>query len=165
MADMAKKKKASAPTAAVQVLIDASIPHQLQRFDAGHDHFGEHAAAALDVDPGLILKTLVVDTGSGLGVCCVPVTGKLSLKKAAAGFGVPKVTMADPAKAQRSSGYIPGGISPIGQRTALPTLIDASVANASTVYVSGGRRGLDIGVAPGDLAQVTGAGFVDLAAQ
>ncbi|RNE49041.1 Cys-tRNA(Pro) deacylase [Corynebacterium alimapuense] len=159
---MAKKRSSAAPTAAVRVLIEAGIPHELQRFDAGHDHFGQHAADALEAPAELILKTLVIDHGSGLAVCCIPVTGRLSLKKAAAALGVSKATMADPAKASRSSGYIPGGISPIGQRTSLPTLIDTSVHDAPAVYVSGGRRGLDITLSPTDLATVTGAHFIDL---
>lgn len=159
MVSMAKRKSPAAPTAAVRVLVDAAVPHHLHTFPAGTSHFGEHAAAALDVDPGLILKTLVVDLGSGLGVCCVPVTSSLSLKKAAAAFGVPRLGMADPARAQRSSGYVTGGISPIGQKNPLPTLIDSSVAAADTVYVSGGRRGLDIALSPRDLAEVTGAQF------
>lgn len=159
MVSMAKRKSPAAPTAAVRVLVDAAVPHHLHTFTAGTSHFGEHAAAALDVDPGLILKTLVVDLGSALGVCCVPVTSSLSLKKAAAAFGVPRLGMADPARAQRSSGYVTGGISPIGQKNPLPTRIDSSVAAADTVYVSGGRRGLDIALSPRDLAEVTGAQF------
>ncbi len=141
------------------MLIDAAVPHHLHSFEAGTSHFGEHAAAALDVDSGLILKTLIVDTGRGLAVCCVPVPHQLNLKKAAKALGCKSVTMADPVKAQRSSGYVPGGISPLGQKRALPTVIDASVEKQPTVYVSGGRRGLDIALAPGDLARLTGAQF------
>ena len=163
MARMARKKSA-APTPAVRTLIDAGLTFTLESFEStGSENFGEQAAAALDVDAGLILKTLLVDLGpDGLGVCCVPVTARLSLKKAAAGFGVRSAAMAEPKKAQRSSGYVVGGISPIGQKTALPTLVDASVSAAATVYVSGGRRGLDIALSPADLVQVTGARFHDL---
>ncbi|GAB3699054.1 Cys-tRNA(Pro) deacylase [Corynebacterium nasicanis] len=141
------------------MLIDAAVPHHLHTFEAGTSHFGEHAAAALDVDPGLILKTLIVDTGRGLAVCCVPVNRRLSLKKAAAALGCKAVTLADPRKAQRSTGYVPGGISPLGQKQALPTVVDASVEKQPTIYVSGGRRGLDIALAPADLARLTGAQF------
>ncbi|MGP6175169.1 Cys-tRNA(Pro) deacylase [Corynebacterium sp. A21] len=153
---------AKAPTRAVQVLIDAAVPHQLQKFDAGQDHFGQQAAEALRVAPALILKTLVISTDRGLAVCCLPVSAQLNLKKAAAGFGARKAVMADPKAAQRSSGYITGGISPLGQKTALPTLIDASVAEEALIYVSGGRRGLDISLAPADLARLCQADFTDL---
>lgn len=141
------------------MLIDAAVDHHLHTFDAGTSDFGAHAAAALDVDPGLILKTLIVDTGRGLAVCCIPVTRQLSLKKAAAALGCKSVSMADPRKAQRSTGYVPGGISPLGQKNALPTVIDASVEKQETVYVSGGRRGLDIALDPADLARLTRAQF------
>ncbi len=146
----------------MRVLLDAAVPHQLHRFDPGRDHFGDHAAAALDVPASLILKTLVVDTGRGLAVCCVPVSGRLSLKKAAATLGVRSVTMADPAKARRATGYVPGGISPLGQKTALRTVIDAGVEKQPVVYVSGGRRGLDIALPPLQLARLTSAQFSDI---
>ncbi len=157
------KKRPASPTAAAQLLADAAVPHQLTRFDAVRDRFGERAATELGVDPALLLKTLVVQLPTGLGVCCVPVSGRLSLKKAAVGFGVRRVSMADPRQAERTTGYVTGGISPIGQRTRLPTLIDASVAGVGQVHVSGGRRGLEITLAPADLAAVTGGRFVDLA--
>lgn len=162
MSDMRKKKRTTAPTAAVQVLTDAAVAHRLRRFEAGDDNFGEHAAAVLDVDPALVLKTLVVQLPSGLAVCCVPVTGRLALKKAAAGFGVRKAVMAEPRDAERATGYVTGGISPIGQRNRLPTLIDASVAGAPVVCVSGGRRGLEIELSAADLAAVTRGRFVEL---
>ncbi|AJE32428.1 Cys-tRNA(Pro)/Cys-tRNA(Cys) deacylase ybaK [Corynebacterium humireducens NBRC 106098 = DSM 45392] len=152
-------RRPSAPTAAVRVLLDAAVPHLLHTFEAGTDDFGEQAAAALDVDPHLILKTLVVDTGRELAVCCVPVTGRLSLKKAAAALGVKSLDLADPAKAQRATGYVTGGISPLGQKRRLRTVIDASVEKQPQVYVSGGRRGLDIALDPQDLARLTGAQF------
>lgn len=146
-------------TPAVRLLIDADIPHHLATFEAGTGNFGAAAAAALGVDPGLILKTLIVDTGKALAVCCVPVSGKLNLKKVAAALGAKSVTMADPRKAQRATGYVPGGISPLGQRQRLATVIDVSVEKQPEVYVSGGRRGLDIAMSPLDLAWLTGAQF------
>lgn len=151
-----------APTRAVQVLIDAALPHDVQRFNPGSGQFGEHAAAGLGVAPELILKTLVISTDQGLAVCCVPVNAQLNLKKAAAALGARKAEMADPRKAERSSGYITGGISPLGQKTPLPTLIDVSVQGFEQVYVSGGRRGMDIRLDPAHLAQLCGAEFTDL---
>lgn len=125
----------------MRLLIDAAVPHHLHTFDPGTDDFGALAAAELaahGVEPGHILKTLVVDTGRELAVCCVPVTGRLSLKKAAAALGVKSVALADPARAQRATGYVTGGISPLGQRQRLRTVIDAGVEKLETVYVSGG---------------------------
>lgn len=165
--------KKSAGTPALAVLTAAGIPHEVHSFDAGTDQFGVHAAealAGLGIEADQVFKTLVVDLTAGkgpkrsLGVCCVPVTAKLSLKKAAAGFGVAKVSMADPADASRSSGYIPGGISPLGQKHPLPTLIDETAQLWDLVYVSGGKRGMDIGLAPGDLSSLVDAHFIDLAA-
>lgn len=144
------------------MLLDAAVPHQLHRFDPGRGNFGEHAAAAIDAPAELILKTLVVETGAGLAVCCIPVPNRLSLKKAAAALGVRSTTMADPAVAQRSTGYVPGGISPLGQKVRLPTLIDAGVEKQPVVYVSGGRRGLDIALSPLALARLTSAQFSDI---
>lgn len=153
---------AKAPTRAVQTLIDAALPHALQRFQASREHFGEHAAAELGVDPDLILKTLVISTDQGLAVCCVPVSAQLNLKKAAAALDARKAGMADPRQAERATGYVTGGISPLGQKTPLPTLIDATVEHAAQIYVSGGRRGLDIRLSPTHLAQLCGARFTDL---
>ncbi|MBZ8176891.1 Cys-tRNA(Pro) deacylase [Corynebacterium poyangense] len=167
---MAKKKNRAAATPAIQILIDQKIAHHLDTFDGGTEHFGEQAAKALGGDPAVILKTLMVDldprrAGKHLGVCCIPVTAKLSLKKAARSFGVPKADMASPAAAQRSSGYVPGGISPLGQKNPVETRIDSSVAKAEKIWVSGGKRGLDIAVNPQDLAHVLGAQFSDLQAE
>ena len=113
---------------------------------------------------------LVIDLSAGKGpkrrlaVCCLPVTYQLSLKKAAAAHGVAKAIMADPHDAEKSSGYIPGGISPIGQKHQLPTVVDESAQLWDSIFVSGGRRGLDIEITPQDLANVTGANFADLLA-
>lgn len=165
MFSMAKKKKAQGATPALRVLEEHSISHSVSTFEGGTDHFGDHAAAALDVEPGRIFKTLVVELKpKRLAVVCVPVTHQLSLKKAAAALCVPKAQMADQDEAARSSGYIPGGISPIGQKRPLDTVIDDSALDHSTIFVSGGRRGLDIELAPADLAFVTGASFADVKA-
>ena len=151
---MAKQKSGTPATTALD---KAGIAHTLHPYDHADDetHFGEEAAAKLGVAPSVIFKTLLVDTGAGLAVGVVPVSGQLDLKAMAAALGVKKVAMADPAAATRSSGYVLGGISPIGQRTALPTVIDASAAELATVMVSAGRRGLQVSLAPGDLVTIT----------
>jgi Cys-tRNA(Pro)/Cys-tRNA(Cys) deacylase len=123
--------------------------------------YGMEAAQALGLDPETVFKTLlVVLEGAprpGLGVAVLPVTCQLDLKAAAHALGVKKATMADPRTAERSTGYVVGGISPVGQRTPLPTVVDASAERHLRVFVSGGRRGLDLGVAPTDLVRVTDA--------
>ncbi|MDO4630695.1 MAG: Cys-tRNA(Pro) deacylase [Corynebacterium sp.] len=164
---MSKKKPHSA-TPALKILEDLGIPHDVQTFKAGTDHFGDHAVAKLGLDPEQVFKTLVIDLSAGKGpkrqlaVCCLPVAYHLSLKKAAAAHGVAKAIMADQHDAEKSSGYIPGGISPIGQKHKLPTIIDESAQLWDTIFVSGGRRGLDIEIKPADLAQVTEAKFADM---
>jgi len=125
--------------------------------DPGARSFGLEAAEVLGLPPEQVFKTLLVDTGAGLAVAIVPVAGQLDLKAMASALGAKRVTMADPAAAQRSSGYVVGGISPIGQKRALPTVVDESAELFDVVYVSGGRRGLDLGIAPDDLATATGA--------
>ena len=119
--------------------------------------YGLEAAEALGVAPEGVLKTLLVDTGRELAVGIVPVDGQLDLKAVAAALGVKSVTMADPAAAERSTGYVVGGISPVGQKRALPTVLDASALGHATVLVSGGRRGFDVELAPADLVTVTRA--------
>lgn len=121
--------------------------------------FGLEAAAALGVPAERVYKTLVVDTGDGLAVAVVPVSRSLDLKALAAALGAKKVVMADPARAERSSGMVVGGISPIGQKSVLPTVLDRSMELHETVLVSGGRRGLDVELAPADLARVSAASF------
>lgn len=163
-------KKAKGGTAALQLLQREDVAHQVHNFEGGSDHFGEHAAQALDVTPERIFKTLVISlkhhgAKDTLAVCCVPVSGHLSLKKAAKELGAVKASMADMQHAARATGYIPGGISPLGQKQQLPTLIDATAEGFSTIFVSGGRRGLDVELAPGDLARLCGARFVDIGAE
>ncbi|MFL6080368.1 MAG: Cys-tRNA(Pro) deacylase [Ornithinibacter sp.] len=125
--------------------------------------FGLEAADVLGLPAEQVFKTLVVDTGAGLAVAVVPVAGQLDLKAMADAVGAKRVTMADPAAAQRSSGYVVGGISPIGQKRRLPTVVDESAELFDVVYVSGGRRGLDLGLSPADLVRVTGADVADIA--
>ena len=132
------------------------------------ESFGEEAVAALadreGVQPGQILKTLVVAMPSGLGVAVLPGPSKLSLKAAAAALGAPKATMADPAAAQRSSGYVVGGISPLGQRKPLPTVVDSSALQWDRVLCSAGKRGWDVSLSPQDLVRLTNAVTADICA-
>lgn len=123
--------------------------------DARATSFGTEAALALGVTPDRVFKTLVAAGDSGLVVGIVPVSGQLDLKALASAVGRKSLAMADPTAAQRSSGYVVGGISPIGQRTALPTVLDDSALQHATIFVSGGRRGFDIELAPHDLLALT----------
>jgi Cys-tRNA(Pro)/Cys-tRNA(Cys) deacylase len=117
--------------------------------------YGEAAATALGVPPGRVFKTLVASVDGRLTVGVVPVSGSLDLKALAAAVGGKRGSMADPADAQRATGYVTGGISPFGQRSRLPVVVDVSARGWPTVYVSGGRRGLQVEVAPGDLIRLT----------
>ena len=157
-------------TPATAALTAAGITFAEHAYD--HDpaaaNFGLEAAAALGlsgaVEPDRVFKTLLAEVDGRLVVGVVPVTGKLDLKALAAAVGGKKAAMADPAMAERRTGYVVGGISPIGQKTAHPTVLDESVELWDTVFVSGGRRGLDLELAPGDLLRVTGATIAAIAA-
>jgi Cys-tRNA(Pro)/Cys-tRNA(Cys) deacylase len=124
--------------------------------DPTNTNFGIEAASALNLDPEQVFKTLLADVDGTLVVAIVPVTGKLDLKALAAAVGGKKAEMADAALAERKTGYVVGGISPIGQKTRHTTVMDETVELYDTVYVSGGRRGFDIEIAPGDLLLITG---------
>ncbi|GAB1817465.1 Cys-tRNA(Pro) deacylase [Herbidospora sp. RD11066] len=125
--------------------------------DANAQAYGEEAADALGVPYERIFKTLVAETEGGLAVAVVPVAGKLDLKAFAAALKGKKAAMADAAKVERVTGYVVGGISPLGQRKRLPTVVDASALAFETIYFSAGRRGLQIETAPGNLVTLTGA--------
>ncbi len=125
--------------------------------DPANRHFGHEAATRLGLDPGQVFKTLLVDVDGRLTVAIVPVTGTLDLGALAAAVHGKRAVMADPAVAERKTGYLVGGISPIGQRTALPTVLDETAELFDAVFVSGGRRGFDIELAPSDLIAVTSA--------
>lgn len=155
-----RRSRSSQPTPAVAVLAEAGIPHQLRPYE--HDPasglpYGEEAARALGVAAERVFKTLVVNADDALAVAVVPVTGAVDLKALARALGVKRTTMAEPAAAERATGYVVGGISPLGQRQRLRTVVDASAQGFRTVFVSGGRRGLDIELAPGDLVALTSA--------
>jgi Cys-tRNA(Pro)/Cys-tRNA(Cys) deacylase len=113
------------------------------------------AAVALGVEPGRVFKTLLVDADGSFAVGIVPVDSQLDLKALATALGVKRLRMADPAQAERVTGYVVGGISPVGQKRQLPTVLDESAEAYSTVLVSGGKRGFDIELAPADLVAVT----------
>lgn len=119
--------------------------------DPGAESYGLEAAASLGVDPARVFKTLLVEADGALAVGIVPVDTLLDLKAVAAVLGVKKAVMAQPADAERATGYVVGGISPIGQRRRLPTVLDSSALEHPTVLVSGGRRGLDLELSPRDL--------------
>lgn len=172
-----KKHRTKAATAALQVCVDSGIEHSTISFETRTEDFGEEAAHHLKehgIKAEQIFKTLLIDLSHGKGskpelaVAIVPVTGRLSLKHAAGALssrsqsGSGKATMADPHDAQKSTGYIPGGISPLGQKNSLPTVLDLSALNWETIYVSGGKRGLDIGLAPKDLIALTDAETADI---
>jgi Cys-tRNA(Pro)/Cys-tRNA(Cys) deacylase len=153
-------------TPATVALRAAGIPFTEHAYthDAANTNFGLEAASALGLDPDRVFKTLLADVDGHLVVGIVPVTGKLDLKRLAAAVGGKRATMADPVVAERRTGYVVGGISPIGQKTSHPTVIDETAELWDTVYVSGGRRGLDLELAPADLVRATNATLADIAA-
>lgn len=159
MAKKTKKQHPSGGTPATVALTAAGTPFTVHAYD--HDpasaSYGEEAAEALGVSPDRVFKTLVADVDGTLTVAVVPVAGSLDLKALAAAVGGKRAAMADPAAAERTTGYVRGGISPLGQRKALPTVLDASARTHATICVSAGRRGLEVELAPDDLAKLTDA--------
>lgn len=146
-------------TPATVALTAAGIPFTPHAYDhdASATSFGLEAASALNLDPDRVFKTLLVDVDGRLVVAIVPVSGMLDLKALAAATSAKKAVMADAAVAERKTGYVVGGISPIGQKTPLRTVLDETADLYGTVFVSGGRRGFDIELTPADLIAVTGA--------
>ena len=159
------KQKATGGTPAVQALERAGVPHLVRSYE--HDpraaSYGLEAAEALGADPTRVFKTLVADAGRTLVVGVVPVAARLDLKVLASAVGARKATMADPQVAERATGHVVGGISPLGQKRPLPTVVDDSALEHETVLVSGGRRGLEIELAPADLIALTHATTAPLA--
>jgi Cys-tRNA(Pro)/Cys-tRNA(Cys) deacylase len=131
--------------------------------DPANRNFGTEAASALGLDPERVFKTLVADVDGRLVVAIVPVTGRLDLGALAAAVGGKRASLADPAVAQRKTGYVVGGISPIGQKSRLKTVLDETAELFDTVFVSGGKRGLDRQLAPSDLIAVTAAAVAAIA--
>lgn len=156
----------AAKTPALVALAKAGVAHTAQEFehDGSDRNYGKLAAAALGVDEARVFKTLLVVADGRPAVGIVPVAGQLSLKGVAAALGAKKAEMCDPAVAQRLTGYVVGGISPFGQKKRLPTVLDASASGFATIFVSGGRRGLDVEVAPSDLVRVLDATVAPIAA-
>jgi len=159
---MARDKPGGTP--ALVILQRSGVDFSVHTYahDPAAESFGMEAAEALKLDPATVFKTLLAEVDGTSTVAIVPVTGQLDLKGLAAARGGKRARMMEVAAAERMTGYVAGGISPLGQRKALPTVIDASAEGLATVYVSGGQRGLDIGLAPADLLRLTGATYAPI---
>jgi len=160
----ARPRSGGTPATLALTRAGVSFTHHTYRHDPAASSYGMEAAEVLGLDPEQVLKTLLVTvdpaTGSGraaLVVGIVPVSAQLDLKAVAAAVRGKKAVMAAPTDAERATGYVVGGISPVGQKKMHPTVLDESALGFEKVYVSGGRRGLDLGVSPGDLIKVTNA--------
>ena len=156
---MAKKPRTSGGTPATVALSAAGIEFEVHTYvhDPRATSYGLEAAEALGLDAARVYKTLLASLDGSLVVGIVPVAGHLDLKALARALGGSKAVMADVSVAERTTGYVAGGISPFGQKRALPTVLDASALDHGTIFVSGGRRGLDLEVSPNDLVAATGA--------
>lgn len=158
-----------AVTPAIQAAKKAGIDHRVHQYehDPGAESYGEEAADALGIARGRVFKTLLVTLNGDpkrLAVGVVPVAGKLNLKAMAAACGAKKADMAAAKDAERATGYVVGGISPLGQKRRLPTVVDASAKELETMFVSAGRRGLEIELAPAELVRLTGGWLAPIAA-
>jgi Cys-tRNA(Pro)/Cys-tRNA(Cys) deacylase len=162
---MTKKTDASAGTPATVALTRAGIRFTALAYE--HDPraaaYGLEAAEKLGIEPDRVFKTLLASVDGSLAVGIVPVAEQLDLKALAAALGGKRAEMADPSLAERKTGYVVGGISPIGQKVALPTVLDETAILHETILVSGGRRGLDLELAPDDLLAVTGGRYAPIA--
>jgi Cys-tRNA(Pro)/Cys-tRNA(Cys) deacylase len=155
---MAKKQQPGG-TPATTALTAASVAFTVHDYahDPRSESYGEEAATAMGIAPERVFKTLLADVDGALTVAVVPVSGQLDLKALARAVGGRKAAMADPRAAERSTGYVVGGISPLGQKRAHPTVVDATALDHPTVFVSAGRRGLEVEFAPSDLVRLTAA--------
>ena len=156
---MAKKQKPAGGTPATVALTKAGVTFALHPYehDPRAESYGLEAAEALGLDQERVFKTLMASVDGRLAVAVVPVSGQLDLKALARAVGGSKAVMADKGAAERATGYVVGGISPVGQKRPHPTVVDASALAHPTIYVSAGRRGLDLEITPADLVAVTGA--------
>lgn len=163
-----KRAPSSEATAALKFLRERGIPvrEATYRHDDDVTDYGAEAAAALGVHPDRVFKTLLVSPpeGGGFGVVVLPVSHRVAMKSAAAALGWKKAVLTDPAVAERRTGYVVGGISPFGQKTPSPTVLDTTALEHETIFVSGGRRGLDIEIAATGLLDALGATTADLCA-
>ena len=153
-------------TPAIRELERLGVPftmHEYEHGSSGRD-FGIEAAELLGLDARQVFKTLVVTTDRGEATAIVPVSGRLGLKALGRALGAKRVAMCDPAIAERITGFVRGGVSPFGQKQRLPTVVDETAVLFDTIYVSGGKRGVDLGVAPDDLVSVLDAIVADIAA-
>ncbi|KAA1429013.1 Cys-tRNA(Pro) deacylase [Nocardioides antri] len=155
---MARKQRPGG-TPATTALTAASVPFTVHDYphDPRSQSYGEEAAAALGVSPARVFKTLLADVDGTLTVAVVPVARQLDLKTLARAVDGRKAAMAEPRAAERATGYVVGGISPLGQKRAHPTVVDETALEHPTVFVSAGRRGLEVELAPGDLVRLTAA--------
>jgi Cys-tRNA(Pro)/Cys-tRNA(Cys) deacylase len=151
-------------TPACKMLKSKKINFSMHEYehDVNAKSFGLEAAEKLELSVDVVFKTLMVTDDKNYYVAVLPVNHQLNLKKVAQAFGCKKLHMADPKDAERLTGYLVGGISPVGQKKRLKTVVDASAEQQDKIYVSGGKRGLDIGINPQDLANVLDANFVDI---
>lgn len=156
----------AAGTRAIDLVRRSGVEHQVHAYEPSARHgrdrdarpsYGREAAAALGIDPGRLFKTLVASVDERLVLAVIPVDRELDPKALADAVEGRRAELADPAVAERATGYVVGGISPIGTRRALPVVLDASATARPTVFVSAGRRGLQLELAPADLARLTGA--------
>ena len=153
-------------TPAVVLLIRQGVPHALHRYDVSVDtpNYGAAVAEALATPPGRVFKTLIAEIDGALAAAVVPVTGELDLKALATALHGKRAALADRGLAEKTTGYVRGGISPLGQRKRLPTAVDSSAGEWDTIFVSAGRRGLQLELAPDDLIRLTDAVLAPLSA-
>jgi Cys-tRNA(Pro)/Cys-tRNA(Cys) deacylase len=156
---------ASQGTPATALLTKQKVTHTLHTYEVSPDsaNYGALVAEAIGADPARVFKTLVTEVDGALTVAVVPVTGEIDLKALAAAAGGKKAAMADRDLAEKTTGYVRGGISPLGQRKRLPTVIDQSALNGDLIYVSAGKRGLQLRLAPADLVRLTSAKLAPIA--
>lgn len=152
-------------TPGIRVLEAAGVPFTVHEYERGESlrDFGREAAEALGLEHDRVFKTLVVSFDGGEAVAVVPVSCQVGLKAMAAALGAKRAEMCEQGRAERITGYVVGGISPFGQKRRLPTVIDETCELYETIYVSGGKRGVDVEIRPTDLVAITGAVVADIA--